>query len=61
MALLFPGLGTQYLGMGRSLADFAEGLLLGCFDYYGDVIELQREDLSEGKLTHVQFKLLRRS
>ena len=44
----------------RGLADFAEGLLRGCFDYFGDTIDLQREDLSAGKNTKVRFDLKHR-
>ena len=41
----------------RGLADLAEGLLLGCFDFFNERAELAREDLSGGACTHVRFSL----
>ena len=43
----------------RGLADLAEGLLIGCFDHFGDSIRLGRKDLSDGAATHVQFEMIR--
>ena len=39
----------------RGLADLAEGLLRGCFEHFGQSVEIRREDLSGGKCQHVQF------
>lgn len=41
----------------RGLADLAEGLLRGCFDYFNERAEVKREDLSGGDATHVRFTL----
>lgn len=41
----------------RGLADLAEGLLRGCFDYYREAVEIEREDLSGGKGMLVEFRL----
>jgi len=43
----------------RGLADLAEGLLIGCFEYFKEEIELQREDLSDGAGTRVLFIMRR--
>jgi hypothetical protein len=45
----------------RAMSDFGEGLMLGCFDHFGETIEIQKEDLSEGKGTKVRFELRRTS
>jgi hypothetical protein len=41
----------------RRLADFAEGLIMGCGDHFNEKIDIQREDLSEGAGAHVRFLL----
>ena len=41
----------------RGLADLAEGLLWGCFDFFNERAELKREDLSGRACTHVRFTL----
>ena len=46
----------------RPFADLAEGLITGCAEYYGDPIDVRREDLSEvGQGSCVRFTLSRRS
>lgn len=44
----------------RGFADVAEGLLMGCFQYFNEDIEISREDLSGGKAKHVRFILKRK-
>ena len=44
----------------RGLADLAEGLIRGCARWYGQEIEVVREDLSGGKHTRERFTLTRR-
>jgi hypothetical protein len=41
----------------RGLADVAEGLMLGCFNHYGETIDVEREDVSDGASTSVIFRL----
>jgi len=41
----------------RALPELAEGLLLGCFEYFGEEVEIDWDDLSEGTKTLVLFKL----
>ncbi len=43
----------------RGFVDFAEGLMQGCIDHFGEPINLERTDLSEGKGTIVEFTLTR--
>jgi hypothetical protein len=43
----------------RRLADLAEGLIRACAKHYGEVITLERQDLSEGKGEIVRFTLSR--
>ena len=43
----------------RGLADLAEGLLYGCFEYFGEMVEINREDLSDGSGKEVRFALKR--
>ena len=43
----------------RGLADVAEGLMLGCFDYFGETVGIDREDLGDGSNRHVRFSLTR--
>jgi hypothetical protein len=44
----------------RGLADFAEGLLLGCIAYFGEPILLEREDPSGDSGRVARFSLTRR-
>ncbi|MDG2222351.1 MAG: heme NO-binding domain-containing protein [Rubripirellula sp.] len=44
----------------RGFADVAEGLLMGCFAYFDEDIEIKREDLSGGTAKHVRFHLKRK-
>lgn len=41
----------------RPFAPLAHGLMLGCIDYYNEVIEIEQEDLSDGENKHVKFTL----
>ena len=43
----------------RPFAPLAEGLMLGCMEYYGETIEIQKEDLSGGENKHVKFTLIK--
>jgi hypothetical protein len=43
----------------RGFADLAEGLMLGCFDHFGEPTRITREDLSGGNGTAVRFTLVR--
>jgi hypothetical protein len=43
----------------RGLADLAEGLMLGAAEHFHEAIALKREDLSDGRGTHVRFTLNR--
>jgi hypothetical protein len=43
----------------RRLADLAEGLIDACAKHYGEVLTLEREDLSAGKGEVVRFTLCR--
>jgi hypothetical protein len=47
----------------RPLADLAEGLIEGCIEYFGEAIEVGREDLPPGPggETRARFELTRRS
>lgn len=45
----------------RGFVDFAEGLMQGCIDYFGEPISLERRDLSAGKGTAVEFTLTRQA
>ena len=44
----------------RGFADVAEGLLMGCFAYFNEEIEINREDLGGGTGKHVRFHLKRK-
>jgi hypothetical protein len=44
----------------RRLADLAEGLMQGCADYFGESIEITRNDLSSGGGEHVRFTLVKK-
>lgn len=41
----------------RAMGDFAEGLMMGCAEYFGDNIVILRRDLSNGDGTCIQFTL----
>ena len=41
----------------RCLADVAEGLLYGSFEYFDEQVALKKEDLSSGKNSHVRFTI----
>lgn len=41
----------------RHLADFAEGLILGCVAHFGDPVEVRREDLPAVDVQAVRFTL----
>ena len=43
----------------RPLADFAEGLIMGCLKYFGEQIDLEREDLPGENGTAARFVLTR--
>ena len=44
----------------RPFASLAEGLIRGCIAHYGQSVDVQVEDLSEGKHTSVRFLLTER-
>ncbi|QDU54167.1 heme NO-binding domain-containing protein [Aeoliella mucimassa] len=41
----------------RPFADFAEGLIKGCIDHFGESIDLIREDSESGDDTYARFRL----
>ena len=43
----------------RGLASLAEGLLLGCFQHYGETVEIGMKDQSDGEGKLVEFELRR--
>ncbi|MFC5469760.1 heme NO-binding domain-containing protein [Cohnella suwonensis] len=43
-----PGSMAMIYRSSRPFADLAEGLILGCIQYYGENIEVKRDNLSEG-------------
>jgi len=43
----------------RPFADLAEGLILGCIEHFGEQIDIQREDLSNGLGTCARFSLIK--
>ena len=43
----------------RPFADFAEGLLMGCLEHFGESIEIHREDLNEANGTEAKFTLVK--
>ncbi|HZR83394.1 MAG TPA: heme NO-binding domain-containing protein [Candidatus Binatia bacterium] len=62
----FPGFACTPTGAGglemtyrsaRPLADLAEGLILGCVDYFGDRVRVAREDLQGPPGTAARFVL----
>ena len=44
----------------RPFAALAEGLLLGAIEHFGETVDVQREDLSEGRGMYVRFTLIHR-
>lgn len=44
----------------RGLADLAYGLILACIESFGEDMQVDQEDLSDGKRTRVRFKISRR-
>lgn len=42
----------------RGMADFAEGLLEGCFDHFGQEVAISREDV-DARGSHTKFTLIR--
>lgn len=44
----------------RPFADLAEGLIAGCAEHFGELIDIRRQDLSDGNRTHVRFQLTKR-
>jgi hypothetical protein len=44
----------------RPFAVLAEGLIRGCIDHYGEAIDIETEDLSDGAGTAARFLLTRR-
>lgn len=45
----------------RALSDFGAGLMRGCFEHFGEDVEVTTEDLSGGAGTRVRFTLSRRA
>lgn len=45
----------------RGFADFAQGLMQGCIDHFGEKIDIERNDLSGGAGTAVEFTLTRKT
>jgi hypothetical protein len=43
----------------RALSDFAEGLLLGCFEYFDNPLSLSKKDVSDGEGKVVVFTVVR--
>ncbi len=52
-----PGHLTLIYHSKRALPDLAEGLIIGCIEYFGEQIDIDREDLSGGQGTVVRFSL----
>jgi uncharacterized protein with GYD domain len=44
----------------RPFADLAEGLILGSIRHYGEAVDIQREDLSNGPVNTARFTLTKR-
>jgi hypothetical protein len=44
----------------RPFAALAEGLIRGCVNHYGEAVDIQMEDLSDGRGTAARFLLTRR-
>ncbi len=43
----------------RPFADFAEGLLIGCIDHFGESVTIEREDLNAADGTEAKFTLVK--
>jgi hypothetical protein len=41
----------------RGFADFALGLIEGCIQHFGDTVEIERKDLSDGAGQRVEFSM----
>lgn len=52
-----PGCLVMVYHSNRPFADLAEGLIMGCIAHYGEDIDLQSQDLSDGQRQHVRFSL----
>lgn len=48
---------TMLYQSNRSMADLAQGLMEGCFHHFGENVQIEREDLSEGIGSVVRFVL----
>ncbi len=44
----------------RPFANLAEGLIAGCAEHFGELIDIRHQDLSDGDRTHVRFQLTKR-
>lgn len=55
-----PGCLTMIYRSTRPFADLAEGLIIGCIEHFGGNIDIQRQDLSDGKGTSARFSLTMR-
>jgi hypothetical protein len=54
-----PGALVMTYSSPRRLADFAEGLMHGVAEHYGELLTIERDDLSEGRGERVRFTLRR--
>jgi hypothetical protein len=52
-----PGRLTMIYRSPRGFADLAGGLIDGCIEHFGEKIDVQQEDLSDGHRTSVRFSL----
>jgi hypothetical protein len=52
-----PGRMTMTYRSPRGFADLAGGLIEGCIEHFGEKIDVQQEDLSDGRRTSVRFLL----
>lgn len=52
-----PGRLTMIYSSPRGFADLAGGLIEGCIEHFGEKIDIQKEDLSDGHGTSVRFSL----
>ena len=52
-----PGRLTMIYRSPRGFADLAGGLIEGCIEHFGEKIDIQKEDLSDGHGTSVRFSL----
>ena len=44
----------------RAMSDFGHGLMMGCFDHFGETVEIKTHDLSDGAGTKVRYELTRK-